>query len=108
MSCACADNPYIPYPVVIDQITEENEARDLRTYRFVFVNEEDRARYSHACGQFGMICVPGVGESPIGIASSPLDRGYVEFTVKRYPTGLVTTALHGMREGARAGRSASP
>jgi NAD(P)H-flavin reductase len=50
-----------------------------------------------------MISVPGVGEIPIGIASSPLDEGYVEFTVKRYATGKVTSALHYLSEGDTVG-----
>jgi NAD(P)H-flavin reductase len=33
-----------------------------------------------------------VGECPIGIASSPTEKGYLLFTVKR--TGVVTTKLH--------------
>ena len=50
-----------------------------------------------------MLSVPGAGEIPIGIASSPLDKGYIEFTVKRYPTGVVTTALHDLSEGDTMG-----
>jgi sulfhydrogenase subunit gamma (sulfur reductase) len=43
--------------------------------------------------------VAGAGEIPIGIASSPLDKGFIEFTVKRYPTGVVTVALHDLAVG---------
>lgn len=96
-------NPYVPWPVTIDRVNIENAAKDLRTFRLVFCDEADRARFRHECGQFAMLWVPGVGESPIGIASSPLDDGYLEFTVKRYPTGVVTTALHSMEAGARMG-----
>ena len=45
----------------------------------------------------------GGGESPIGIFSSPLDDEYIQFTVKRYSTGVVSTALHNLKEGARIG-----
>jgi NAD(P)H-flavin reductase len=96
-------NPYVPKPVVIEKIIIENDARDLRTFRLKFVNPEDAAGFKHECGQFGILSVPGEGECPIGIASSPLDEGYVEFTVKRYPTGVVSSTLHGMREGERMG-----
>lgn len=96
-------NPYIPYPVVIDNVVVENEARDIRTFRLKFVNPEDRQRFNFKVGQFAELSLLGVGESPIGIASSPLDRNYIEFTVKRYPTGVVTTALHNCTAGHRMG-----
>ena len=37
------------------------------------------------------------GRIPIGIASSPVEKGFVKFTVNR--AGVVTTHLHNMREG---------
>ena len=96
-------NPYLPLPVTIDKVAVENDAGDIKTFRFVFTDKKDRENYDFACGQFGMLSVPGAGESPIGIASSPMDTDYVEFSVKRYPTGLVTTALHSMKEGDKMG-----
>ncbi len=96
-------NPYVPRPVVVDKIIIENDAKDLRTFRLKFVNREDADRFVPECGQFGIISVPGAGESPIGIASSPLDTEYVEFTVKRYPAGVVSSHLHTLREGDRIG-----
>ncbi len=96
-------NPYIPYPVVIDRITVENEAADLRTFRLKFQNPEDRGKFQFKVGQFAELSLFGYGESPIGIASSPLDEDYLEFTVKRYPTGVVSTALHQSEVGRRMG-----
>jgi NAD(P)H-flavin reductase len=48
-------------------------------------------------GQFVELTVEGVGEAPFGFASSPLEKGYVEVTIKR--TGTVTDALHRMSTG---------
>ena len=96
-------NPYLPKPVTIRKITIENEAKDIRTFELVFCNEEDKENFNFNCGQFAMLSIPGAGESPFGIASSPLDNGYLHFTVKRYPTGVITTALHSMTEGAQIG-----
>ena len=98
-----AATPYRPRPVTIEKITIENEAKDLKTFRLGFCDEADAKGFKYECGQFAMLSVPGAGESPIGIASSPLDEGHLEFTVKRYPTGVVTTELHAMEEGARIG-----
>ncbi|MBT3375885.1 MAG: FAD/NAD(P)-binding protein [Lentisphaerae bacterium] len=96
-------NPYIPYPVVIDRITAENDAADLKTFRLRFKRPEDRERFALRCGQFAELSLLGHGEAPIGIASSPLDADYVEFTVKRYATGVVTTALHQSDVGREMG-----
>ncbi len=96
-------NPYIPYPVVLDRVTVENEGRDIKTFRLVFQNPEDRKRFDFKVGQFAELSLLGFGESPIGIASSPLDRDYVEFTVKRYPSGVVTSELHQSEPGRPMG-----
>lgn len=96
-------NPYIPYPTVIEKIAVENEARDIRTFRLQFEKPEDRRGFDYRVGQFAELSLLGVGESPIGIASSPLDGEHVEFTVKRYAGGVVTPALHSCEEGDRVG-----
>ncbi|GAJ23086.1 unnamed protein product, partial [marine sediment metagenome] len=79
------------------------EARDIKTFELVFLEQEEREKFKFSCGQFAMLSVLGAGESPIGIASSPLDDEYLHFTVKRYPTGVLTTALHGLEEGSEIG-----
>lgn len=96
-------NPYLPIPVTVEKIIIENEARDLKTFRLTFNHKKDAETFQHKCGQFAILSIPGVGECPIGIASSPKDDGYIEFTVKRYPTGVVTTALHNLETGAVIG-----
>jgi sulfhydrogenase subunit gamma (sulfur reductase) len=92
-------NPYIGAPVRIETIVVENDEKDLKTFRLAFCSKDDENRFNHRCGQFAMLSVPGAGEMPVGIASSPLDKGYLEFTVKRYPTGVVTVAFHDLSEG---------
>lgn len=90
-------NPYLPYPVRIDQIITETEDRNLKTYKFVFLNPEDEITFAYRPGQFAELSIAGQGEIPIGIASSPTEKGFLLFTVNK--TGLVTTFLHNMREG---------
>jgi len=71
-----------------------------------FLNREDEEKFKYIPGQFGELSIYGKGESPIGIASSPTETGYVEFTVQRAGTvvpGLVTAALHDLDEGAQIG-----
>jgi len=90
-------NPYMPYPVRIDQITIENEARDLKTFKVTFLDPEHKKAFKHIPGQFAELSMFGKGESPIGIASSPTEEGFLLFTVKK--TGVVTGELHNLTEG---------
>jgi len=94
-------NPYVPIPVEVAKIITEVDSKDIKTFRFAFVNKEDEEKFKYIPGQFGELSIFGKGESPIGIASSPTQKGYVEFTVQR--AGVVTTALHSMEEGTRMG-----
>ncbi|MFW6052286.1 MAG: FAD/NAD(P)-binding protein [Desulfosalsimonas sp.] len=91
------ENPYIPYPVRIDEIKTETEDKSLKTFKFVFLNSEDEKKFSYRAGQFAELSIPGLGEIPIGIASSPTEKGFVKFTV--FKTGKVTSYLHSMKEG---------
>jgi NAD(P)H-flavin reductase len=91
------DNPYLPYPVRIERIVTETEDRNLKTFRFVFLNEGDEENFAYTPGQFAELSVAGKGEIPIGIASSPTEKGFVSFTVNK--VGVVTTHLHNMKEG---------
>lgn len=90
-------NPYLPYPVRIDQIITETEDRNLKTFKFVFLNPEDEPRFAYRPGQFGELSIAGKGEIPIGIASSPTEEGFIKFTVNK--VGLVSSFLHNMKEG---------
>jgi len=97
------NNPYLPVPVTIKKIVIENEARDIKTFDLVFNDKKDSGKFEFNCGQFAEISMPGIGESPIGIASSPMDEGLVQFTVKKYKTGEVTNALHNLCPGDTIG-----
>ena len=44
-----------------------------------------------------MVCVPGVGEAMFSITSSPTNRDYQEFSIKR--CGVLTDQLHSMNVG---------
>ena len=90
-------NPYLPYPVRIEEITIETEDKNIKTFKLVFLNHDDEKNFSYNAGQFAELSVAGKGEVPIGIASSPTEKGYLMFTVNK--VGLVTAALHSMKPG---------
>ena len=48
-------------------------------------------------GQFAILSVAGLGEIPIGIATSPTEQGFIKFTVNK--VGKVTSRLHNMNAG---------
>ena len=58
-------NPYLPYPVRIDDITIETEDKNLKTFKFVFMNSEDEERFDYNAGQFAELSVTGKGETNI-------------------------------------------
>jgi NAD(P)H-flavin reductase len=87
--------------VRIAEITAENEARDLKTFKLVFEREQDRQAFRYLPGQFAEVSVPGCGESPFGIASSPTETDYLLFTVKL--AGTLTAELHASEAGRRIG-----
>lgn len=91
------NDPYIPNTAVIRKITTENDLNDLKTFELVIEDPEARKAFQYIPGQFGMLSYFGEGECPIGIASSPTEEGYLQFTVKKM--GTVTTALHNCNEG---------
>ena len=69
------NNPYLPYPVRIESIVTETEDRNLRTIKLLFLNPEDEQKFKYIPGLFAELSVAGLGEIPIGIASSPTEKG---------------------------------
>lgn len=96
-----ADSPYIPALTKIKSIVRENDENDIKTFEFVFDKDEDYKAFDYIPGQFAELSIIGVGESPIGIASSPTEEGSIKFTVKRM--GEATSALHNMEIGDTVG-----
>ncbi|MEA3467015.1 MAG: FAD/NAD(P)-binding protein [Thermodesulfobacteriota bacterium] len=90
-------NPYLPYPIRIDDIIVESEDRSLKTFKFVFLDPKDEEKFAYQAGQFAEISIAGQGEIPIGLASSPVEKGFIAFTINR--AGKVTSHLHNMKVG---------
>ncbi len=96
-----ARNPYLPYPARLDEVIVENESKDIKTFRLAFEAPADAADFKYLPGQFAELSLPGVGEAPFGIASSPTETGSLLFSIKR--TGLFTEELHSLEAGVRLG-----
>ena len=94
-------NPYIPIPVEAVKIVTEVDTKDIKTFRLAFINSKDEENFKYLPGQFAELSIFGKGEAPIGIASSPTQPGYLEFTVQK--AGVVTSTLHDLEVGTRMG-----
>jgi len=90
---------YTPQLMTITKIIQETP--DVRTFRLEFKDKEFAKTFSFKPGQFGELSVLGVGECTFGISSSPLEKEYIEFSVKMI--GRVTKVLHTLEEGSTVG-----
>lgn len=61
----------------------------------------ERSRFQFLPGQFVMVELPGYGEVPISISSSPSNRGHIELCIRK--AGYVTGLLHAAKPGATVG-----
>jgi len=86
---------YKPKPAVIKSVTVENPR--VRTFRLAFLKKEDSESFSFRPGQFAMISVPGIGEAPFSMCSSPYDRGSFEISVRKI--GNVTNSMFSLNRG---------
>ena len=86
-------NPYAPHNARIVGVQRMVEDNHLFTFRFV--DPEIARSFSHRPGQFIMLSIPGAGEAPISISSSPTRPHVLELCVRR--AGRVTDALYRMR-----------
>lgn len=84
------ENPFQPHAARIVRVYRMVPDNHLFTFRF---RDEDFNRaFRHRPGQFVMLSVPGSGEAPISIASSPSRPEALELCVRR--VGRVTNALY--------------
>ncbi|RLE88999.1 MAG: oxidoreductase [Thermoprotei archaeon] len=89
-------NPYLPALAKI--VKTRRETPDTATFRLEI---EGSGGLEFTPGQFVEVSAFGYGEAPFSISSSPLERSYVEVTVRR--VGNVTRALFNMGEGGVVG-----
>jgi sulfhydrogenase subunit gamma (sulfur reductase) len=68
---------------------------DVKTFRVLGL--DGKKVFEHIPGQCAMLSMPGVGEALFSITSSPTNRDYMEFSIKR--CGCVTEWLHQMEIG---------
>jgi len=71
------------------------------TEKWLKIELEGGKELGHDPGQFVEVSMLGIGEAPISVSSSPTQKGYFELCVRK--AGLVTSAIHGLKEGDKVG-----
>lgn len=89
------DNIYLPSLGRIAYIKDEVVGeRAIKTFH---IEPMDGELFDHDCGQCAMLSIFGRGEAMISIASSPLVKGYKQFSIMR--VGKVSSAFHDLSVG---------
>ena len=95
----CKYNPGFMRDTLVPQVGIVTDIRtetpDVKTFRVEAPN--GGKLFEHLPGQCAMVCVPGVGEAMFSITSSPTNREYQEFSIKR--CGVLTEHLHTLEPG---------
>jgi len=92
-------NIYTPDLAVIKKVCDE--AKGIKTFTLEFQKPDIKESFDYRPGQFVELTIFGVGEAPISITSSPVNKGYLELSVAA--VGKVTQALHLKKEGEVVG-----
>lgn len=85
----------VPEPA---EIVQKKPMTELEAF---FELKLKRRELAHKPGQFAEISIPGIGEAPISISSSPSKTGSFEMVIRN--AGSVTNALHSMDAGDTVG-----
>lgn len=94
-------NPYLPISMVIKRVRDEVDDCSIKSFDLAFQNDKDARGFNFRPGQFCELSLFGYGEAPFGIASAPVERDFLRFTVKQ--AGVVTSKLHSLKEGDSIG-----
>ena len=86
-------DPLIPMIGVVTKIRVDTP--DVKTFRVVGLDGEKP--FEHIPGQCAMLSIPGVGEAMFSITSSPTNKEYQEFSIKK--CGQLTDYLHSLEVG---------
>jgi NAD(P)H-flavin reductase len=87
---------YLPQTAEVVRVEPMTELEKFFEFRLA-----DGRELGHMPGQFAQVSIPGYGEAPISISSSPTQRGVFQMVVRR--VGTVTTAMHALKPGAKVG-----
>ncbi|MBE6542685.1 MAG: hydrogenase [Ruminococcaceae bacterium] len=82
-------------PYIAEVVDVRIDTPDVKTFRVL--TPDGKKPFEHLPGQCAMISVPGVGEAMFSITSSPTNKDYMEFSIKK--CGCLTEWLHMIEVG---------
>jgi sulfhydrogenase subunit gamma (sulfur reductase) len=83
------ENPFKPKAARI--VRQYDLIKDHRFFQLRHIDMKKAMSFSYNPGQFIMLSIPGVGEAPVSISSTPSRPGILELGVRK--VGIVTNAL---------------
>ncbi|MFC2013837.1 FAD/NAD(P)-binding protein [Chloroflexota bacterium] len=95
-TCACQADIYLP-----EMATAQKSEPMTELERFVELKLDSGKELGHLPGQFVEVSIPGIGEAPISISSSPTHSGSFQLVVRN--AGNVTRAIHSLKPGDKVG-----
>ena len=98
MGCTCEERKdiYLPEPA---SVLKAEPVTELEA--FLHFQLDSGKELGHMPGQFAEVSVPGIGEAPISVSSSPGHTKGFEMVVRR--VGNVSGALHRLKAGDKVG-----
>jgi sulfite reductase subunit B len=85
--------PRLAELIKVDELTPREKVFEFRL--------KDGKKLGHRPGQFIEVSIPGIGEAPISISSSPTRNGTFQLSIRN--VGDLTKALHNLSKGATVG-----
>jgi sulfhydrogenase subunit gamma (sulfur reductase) len=96
---APSGNPYLPEPMRL--IRRYPLTDDVHFFQVRPVDKERALSIDYRPGQFMMVSIPGVGEAPFSISSTPSRPGLIEFGIRK--VGRITEEIFKLKENAVLG-----
>lgn len=92
-------NPFLPEPARV--VRKYELATDVRFFQIRFIDKARALSFDYKPGQFMMFSIPGTGEAPFSISSTPSRPGLLEFCIRK--TGRFTEVLFRLKENEGIG-----
>lgn len=87
------NEPLMPKVCVVDRVRRDTP--DVKTFRVL--TPDGKKPFEHMPGQCAMVSIPGIGEGMFSITSSPTNKDFMEFSIKK--CGCLTSWIHQLEPG---------
>jgi len=90
--CDSKKDIYLPLPATVSKVQPMTKLESFFSCKL-----DSGEELGHMPGQFVEVSIPGIGEAPISVSSSPTRKGSFEMVIRN--VGNVSKALHGLAAG---------